>query len=64
MAKISEKTFDAFHVSSQDRARARELEREMETKYEVDPTQLKGMEKMVGIRAADIKRMMGKTVHV
>jgi hypothetical protein len=60
MAKINEKTFEAFHVTKEERERARRLGRDIETKYPVDKTQLVGMEKMIGIRAVDIKYMMGK----
>jgi hypothetical protein len=60
MAKINEKVFDAFRVTDEERERARKMERDYETKYSIDPTQLKGMEKMIGIRAADIKYMMDK----
>jgi hypothetical protein len=59
-AKIDEKVYDAFKVTSEERVRSRGLEHDVRSKYPVDPTQLKGMEKMIGIRAADIKSMMDK----
>ena len=62
MAKINEKTFDAFHVSKEERARARKMELDLETKHTVDPTQLEGMEKMIGMKASDIRKMIEKTV--
>ncbi|XP_028406000.1 uncharacterized protein LOC114528537 isoform X2 [Dendronephthya gigantea] len=64
MAKINVKTFEAFHVSKEERARARRMELDMETKHPVDTTQLEGMEKMIGVKASDIKKMMEKTVRV
>ena len=64
MAKIPEKTFEAFRVTKKEIERARSLELDLETKYSVDPTQLHGMEKMIGIRAADIKNMMRQYKNV
>ena len=64
MAKINEKTFEAFRVTKEERERARRLELDLETKYFVDPSQLHGMEKMIGIRAADVKNMMRKYRNV
>lgn len=59
LAKIDEKAFQTFRVTTEERARARRLELDLQTKYVVDSKQLKGMEKMVGMKAEDIKHMMG-----
>jgi hypothetical protein len=59
-AKIDDKVYDAFKVTTEERVRSRRLEHDLRAKYPVDPTQLKGMEKMIGIRADDIKKMMNK----
>ena len=60
LAKIDEKVYDAFRVTNKERERSRRLEHDLQTKYPIDQARLKGMEKMIGIRAVDIKNMMNK----
>lgn len=54
--------FEAFWVTKKERQRAREMQRELATKVQVDARQLKGMEKMIGLKATDIQKIINKRV--
>lgn len=59
---LREPMFEAFWVTKKERQRAREMQRELATKVQVDARQLKGMEKMIGLKATDIQKIINKRV--
>ena len=56
-AKVNETMFEAFNVSKVESQKAEEMQKDLETKVKVDSSELKGMEKMIGLKATDIKKM-------
>ena len=50
-----------FGVGEEEGQRAMEMQKELETKVKVDPSQLIGMEKMIRIKATDISKLIEKT---
>ena len=47
-------------VSEEEEQRAMEMQTELEAKVIVDPSELSGMEKMIGIKEKDVMNLMGK----
>jgi hypothetical protein len=50
-----------FGVSEEEGQRATEMQKELTTEVKVDPSQLTGMEKMMGVKVKDITELMQKT---
>ena len=47
-----------FGVSEKEEPKAMQMQKELEAKVNVDPLQLTGMEKMMGVKAKDIMKLM------
>lgn len=50
-----------FGVGEEEGQRATEMQKELTTEVKVDPSQLTGMEKMMGVKVKDITELMQKT---
>ena len=50
-----------FGVGEEEGQRATEMQKELTTEVKVDPSQLTGMEKMMGVKEKDITELMQKT---